>query len=325
LARFGLKAYGRCVVAPQGFGHRPDGKPLRSAGRPLPYERGQTPSLRERRKDYAEVDCGRLLAVVATLLLVTPAFGGASPPAKTNACSDLDGSLAAESPGTQAFHSLARQALRHGCVAYVATDAPATLRLEFVRGPLTGTTITIGLTGVVLTDIALTSSGTLYGIDFGAFYTVDPDTGHATFVGSTGNTDTNGLVVGPTGTIYASTLGQQLLTINPTRGASTLAGNIGFTSSGDLAFAQDGTLYMTASVAASGDSLVRVDPTTGAGTLVGPIGATSVFGLVSSYGTLFGAKDAGQLLTIDPSTGAGTVIASGGPSVLGAASLPATT
>lgn len=261
-----------------------------------------------------------LLATMAALLVASPVFAGASPPAKVNGCSSLDSSLAAETPGTQAFHSLAWQSLQHGCVAYVALPGSASLGLEFVRGPNTGTTITIGSTGVVLTDVALTSSGTVYGVDFGNLYTVDTDTGQATLVGPVGGFSVNGLVVGPTGTLYASTNFGQLLTIDPTTGAGTLVGNIGFGSSGDLVFAQDGTLYMTS----PGDSLVRVNPATGAGTLVGSIGFGSVYGLVNSYGTLYGMTSAGQLLTIDPTTGAGTVVTTGSPGVYGAASLPNT-
>jgi hypothetical protein len=76
---------------------------------------------------------------------------------------------------------------------------------------------------------------------------------------------------------------------------------------------------------APGDRLVRVDPTTGAGTLVGPIGSFAVYGLVSSYGTLYAMTDGGQLLTVDASTGAGTLVTGGEPEVWGAASLPSTT
>ena len=262
--------------------------------------------------------------MVATLCLAASAAASGSPATRTNACTGLDGALTAKSPGTRAFHSLARQALGHGCAAYVSTASPATLGLEFLRGPETGTTVVIGPTGVQLTDLALTPSGTLYGIDFDSFYRVDPDTAQSTLIGPVGAT-VNGLVVGPRGTIYASTreVGQ-LLTINPLTGAGTLVGNSGFLSAGDLAFAQDGTLYMTArlSTDALPSLLATLDPATGAGTLVGPIGQDNVFGLVSSYGTLFGMTSDGDLLTIDPSTGAGTVVATGGPSIFGATSLP---
>jgi hypothetical protein len=264
--------------------------------------------------------------LVASVCVATSALAGATPSGKTNACLGVDGGLAAKSPATQAFHSLARQALKHGCVAYVATASPATLGLEFVRGPETGTTIIIGSTGVQLTDIALTSSGTLYGIDFDNFYRVDPDTGQSTLIGAVGAV-VNGLVVGPTGTIYAAAREvDQLRTIDPTTGASTLVGNTGFLSAGDLAFAPDGTLYMTArrSTVALPSLLVGLDPATGAGTLVGSIGQQNVFGLVSSYGTFFGMTSGGQLLTIDLSTGAGTVVSTDGPSVFGASSLPDT-
>ncbi len=109
-----------------------------------------------------------LLATVAALVMVAPVL--ASPPGKTNLCSVLDGALATASPGTQAFHNLAGQALTHGCVAYVANARTTSLELELIRGPNAGTAITIGSTGVILTDLALTSSGTLYGIDFGDDY-----------------------------------------------------------------------------------------------------------------------------------------------------------
>jgi hypothetical protein len=252
----------------------------------------------------------------------------ASPPAKTHGCSSLDGSLAAEKPGTEAFHRVAWQALRHGCAAYVST-ADGTLGLEFIRGPLAGTSIVIGPEGVVMTDIALSSSGTLYGDSYGAFYTLNVDTGQATLVGPLGLAWlANALVVGPTGTVYGSgrsgpTPGV-LVTIDPTTGAGTEVGSSTFASSGDIAFAHDGTLYMT-SPGGTGDALVSVDPTTGAVTSIGPTGFSSVYGLLSSYGTLFGLTAAGQLLTIDPATGAGTAIAGGGPAVFGAASLPSTT
>jgi sugar lactone lactonase YvrE len=261
-----------------------------------------------------------LAAVVAALLLASPVLAGANPPGKTNACSSMDGSLAAETPGTQAFHDLAWQALQHGCVAYVTNKGWQTLGLEFVRGPLVGTTLTIGSEGATLTDLALTSSGALYGIDFSTLYRLNVDTGQATAVGPVGFFGVNGLVVGPDGTIYASG-DTELLTIDPATGAGTPVGNTGFFSSGDLAFAQDGKLYMTA----PGDRLVRVDPTTGAGTLVGPIGSFAVYGLVSSYGTLYAMADGGQLLTVDASTGAGTLVTGGEPEVWGAASLPSTT
>lgn len=259
------------------------------------------------------------------LAAVSPALAGPPPSSMaTNGCSSLDGSLAAQPPGTKAFSTLTGETLSHGCTAYVATGpnpSPSVLDLEFIRGPLTGGVITIGSTGVDLTDIALTASGTLYGVSFTDFYTIDPSTGVATDVGSIGSPGVNALVVGPTGTIYAADyVTGNLLTINPGSGAGTVVGETGFSSSGDLAFGSNGNLYMTAD--APSDVLVTVNPTTGTGTPVGSIGDSFVYGLVSSYGQLFGTDTSGNLLTINASTGAGSIVSSGGPFSYGMASPP---
>jgi len=264
-----------------------------------------------------------------TLVVATPASAGPSPATKANKtkqCSKLDLKLAAKAPGSRAFRKVAKKALSDGCVAYVSTSSSTSeLELEFVRGPNTGQAISIGavatgIGGVSLTDLAMTSSGTLYGIDDTSdLYSINPNTGLATLVASLGSF-VNGLIVGPTGTMYASG-GSDLFRIDPITGTETLVGSTGFSSSGDLAFAQDGALYMTAQDTPD-DSLVTLDPATFAGTFVGNIGQPNVYGLVSSYGTLFGATDGGDLLTINQSTGVGTVSATGGPSVNGMASPP---
>lgn len=257
--------------------------------------------------------------------VATPATGSGP----TERCTTLDPDLETRLPGTPALEKAASEALTDGCVAYVATSSsPSMLDLEFIRGPLAGTAISIGPVtsttgGVTLTDLALTAAGTLYGVDFGSeLYTIDPNTARATRVGSV-NSVVNGLVIGPTGTIYASG-GSQLFTIDPTSGAGRNVGATGYSSSGDLAFAYGGTLYMTASAGGSGDSLASVNPITGRATIVGAIGQGGVWGLVSSYGTLFAQTSGGLLLTVDPSTGAGTVIATQGPSANGMAALPPT-
>lgn len=253
----------------------------------------------------------------AALVVGGSASSVAAPNAATKACGGLSNALQQQVVGTNDFQSVARQALRHGCVAYLANVSPETLALQVLRGPDTGTVITIGSTGLVLTDIAVDSSGALYGVSFSALYSIDPATGAATFVGNIGNAFVNGLVFGPDGVLYASTTTGLLLTINAMTGAGTTVGVIGYGSAGDLAFAADGTLYMTA-----GDGLVAVDTTTGAGTPVGPIDFADVYGLVSSFGTLYGMTFGGELITIDPMTGAGTIVTEGGPLVYGAATLP---
>ncbi len=238
---------------------------------------------------------------------------GSSP---TLLCTQLDPQLAMARPGMATFQRLSNEALTDGCVAYIdSTSTPSELELAFIRGAMTGTVIDIGpvettSNGVTLTDVALAPSGILYGVDFGSdLYTINPENGQSTLVGPL-NAVVNGLVVSATGTIYGSG-SNDLVTVNPTTGASTLIGSTGYNSSGDLAFTPDGALYMTAS-GSSSDSLVTLNPTTGAGTLVGNINQGSVYGIVSSYGTLFGATSGGNLLVINSATGAATVVAADG-------------
>ncbi len=50
----------------------------------------------------------------------------------------------------------------------------------------TGTTTVLGNTGVVLTDIAFSPTGDLFGISFNDLYKVNPTTGATTLVGSLG-------------------------------------------------------------------------------------------------------------------------------------------
>ena len=249
-------------------------------------------------------------------------------------CTGSDGAIPAGTPGTSTFYTNSQPAIADGCAVYVDTVVPdvgTDLRLEFIRGVNTGTAIPIGVnllpTGgpVVLSDIAMTSGGLLYGIDLGGFfYDVDPVTGHVTPVNSVSNmtAEPNALVVGPTGTVFANQTfgGGYLDSVDPATGVATLIGTPSAASSGDLAFLTGGTLYM--SINDGADALATVNPTNGVTTTVGSIGFTSVYGLVGSFGQLFGFTTAGQLLLINPLTGAGTQIASGGPDVFGAASPP---
>ena len=260
-----------------------------------------------------------LLSAIASASPVSATVRPASTTSPTLACTQLDPRLEAGKPGTAAFAELARQSLADGCVAYIDTStSPPSLELAFLRGSLTGTVIPIGplrtaSASVNLTDVALTSSGTLYGVDFGSdLYRIDTANARATLIGPLGD-QVNGLVVGPEGTLYASG-GYELYTVNVTSGSGTYVGTTGFASSGDLAFTPDGTLLMSAEPSLGGpnDSLVKLNLMTAYGTLIGSIGQGSVYGLAESYGTLFAATASGDLLTVDPATGASTVLAAGG-------------
>jgi hypothetical protein len=183
----------------------------------------------------------------------------------------------------------------------------------------TGTVTLIGNSGVVLTDIAFSPTGVLYGVDFNNLYTINTSTGHASVVGSLGAAfDANALVFGSDGTLYTATTNgsgtNALYTINPATGHGTLVGPLGFSSGGDLAFI-NGTLFLSTSA----NQLVTVNPSTGAGTLVGNIGVANVFGLATpDNSTLYGV--AGQdVYLLDTSTGAGTLVLNYGGHGLGIA------
>jgi len=259
-------------------------------------------------------------AVALVLALMTVSAFATSQPTVGAACTSLDGSLASSVTGSAQFNSLVDESLTNGCIAYVNDET--TLYWEFIRGPLIGQTKTIGPTGVTLFDIAVASSGELYGVDStGSFYTINLDTGTATYVGPAGRF-LNGLVVAPSGVVYGSGY-EELVTIDPASGVGTaIGGSIGFSSSGDLAFTSESELYMTA---AGSDNLITINTMTGAGKLVGAIGRPDVYGLSASFGALFGVDAGGELLAIDPKTGAGTPVATGGPHALGMATPPSVT
>src|SRR5689334_22703553 len=97
--------------------------------------------------------------------------------------------------------------------------------------PLTGIETPIGAfgNGLILSDIAWNPiSGGLYGINLAGqsqFYSVDPYTGTATLIGSTGVSNLNALTFSSNGVLYAAGGGttlDSLYTINTSTGAATL-------------------------------------------------------------------------------------------------------
>ncbi len=92
----------------------------------------------------------------------------------------------------------------------------------------------LGSTNFQLTDIALSPSNVLYGIGFGALYTVSQQTGAAMFSKSINGSSLNGADVSPDGTLWVSG-GSELATLD-TSGTLTFVASFpsGATSSGDL-------------------------------------------------------------------------------------------
>jgi hypothetical protein len=261
-------------------------------------------------------------AAVLFLAFAAPASASttaasSSSAASTNQCKVLAADLTREAPGTTSFSGTATAALDEGCAAYVATSStPSVLDIEFLRG-VPGTAVTVGTVkttsgvGGDLTDLAMTSTGVLYGIDYTSdLWTINTGTGTASNEHPLGAV-VNGLVVGAYGQLFASGNGI-LLIINPANGQLDSSFSTSYTSSGDLAINSKGTLYMTATGAGS-DQLVtfNLKKETEEAAKYG-IGWPEVYGLVSSYGTLYGATVAGNVLTIKPKTGKGLAVHVGG-------------
>jgi hypothetical protein len=179
-----------------------------------------------------------------------------------------------------------------------------------------------GATGVSASDTLPASN----------LYTINPDTGAATSVGSIGRAITGlavdhadgGKLYGVTAGVYLSGAGllpgtalgaaeRQLVSINPATGASTVIGSLGANEVEDIAFTALGQLYGWNE---SGDDLYRIDKATGALTKVGESNLAVTFGDGLAFdrnGWLWGALDgdAGHMFRIDPATGKTTIDAAG--------------
>ncbi|MDW5265826.1 MULTISPECIES: hypothetical protein [Acidobacteriaceae] len=175
----------------------------------------------------------------------------------------------------------------------------------------TGAVTLLGNSGVGLTDIAFSPTGSLYGVDFSNLYSINTTTGHASEIGSLGDVS-NALVFSSSGTLYSA--GNNLDTVDPATGHATIIGSLTETSAGDLAFV-GGQLYL----ATSSNQLAILNAATGAETIVGNTGVANLFGLASPDGkTLYGVAGTDVYL-IDTSTGAATFLTNYGGHGLGQA------
>jgi bacillolysin len=146
----------------------------------------------------------------------------------------------------------------------------------------TESSATIGHSGAILTDIARTSSGAMYGIDLNNLYSINTSTGAATLIGSlgAGGGGMNALVASGSGLLAASNSSTSIYSINTSTGAATpLSGSLGFSSMGDLAFHR-GSLYAAVMNGTFSD-LVRV-------TISGSSFTATNLGHVTSENDLYG-------------------------------------
>jgi len=189
-----------------------------------------------------------------------------------------------------------------GCQAHALAHDSSTL--YDVRIP-SGQVNTIGPTGSQLTDVALSPSNVLYGIGFGALYTVSQSTGQASLLKSINSGGINGADIAPSGTLYVAG-GSALSTLDIPTGALSFVASFpgGTSSSGDLAFI--GNRLLATATGSGGDDLVEFDLVAKTSKILGSVGFTCVWGLAAYGQTLYGLTCEGRILSIDTTTGAGS-------------------
>ncbi len=175
-------------------------------------------------------------------------------------------------------------------------DARATLAMLDLAS---GQSQVVGILPSVMTDIALSPGGELYGIDFTSLWQIDPETAKATRIGDTGYT-LNALTFAPDGSLYAA--GACLVSLDISTAAATLIGNLTpFASAGDLVFDSDGRLLLST----TDNKLLRLDPNNAGHSLIGGLGHNNVYGLAMVDGTLYGVSNTERVsFPINPATAA---------------------
>ncbi len=168
----------------------------------------------------------------------------------------------------------------------------------------------VGQTVNGLDALAFSAEQVLYGAgpavpDFN-LYTIDPNTGDASYIGEIGY-HVSGLTF-VDGTLYGAGW-DGFIQIDPTTGAGTFIAPISMDAGGtcaDISFAPDGTLYCYNE---PGDGWGTIDPGTGAQTWIGYTDLRCCGnGMdVASGGTVYHGNEDG-LNTINPLTGAGTAL-----------------
>ena len=171
-------------------------------------------------------------------------------------------------------------------------------------------------------DIALDSSGNLFGTRFGnpsELYRINRTTGTSTKVGPTSPNDPNGgffinglgfdknnqlygtgRAVSPVSAPNNISNLNSFYKIDTTTGFATLvSNNSSFSSAGDIAFDPVTNKFFATSVTPANSTLFSIDPSTGTATQLGNIGFANVYGLAIENGTLYGYTSGGTQLTLN--------------------------
>jgi hypothetical protein len=201
-------------------------------------------------------------------------------------------------------------------VAFDGTSSGLFGRLDLTTGVFTQTATLDGITPTGLGELG----SALYTGEYQGtgFYKLNPVTGAATLISTTGLNGKEYVALGSTLTgIYWLDASGNLYSIDPTTGASILIGATGVVPSSDPTTGLEAFNLSTGSTAlyyAELNQLYSVNTSTGAATSIGPTGATGigVDAMVTTDGALYAAEVTntsleGTIYTLDPGTGAGTL------------------
>ena len=197
----------------------------------------------------------------------------------------------------------------------------------FTIDPDSGTSTFIGSTGVsYMTDLAMASDGSLFGITFDSLYSVDPATGAATQIGSLGVSGMVGLDFASDGQLYAVQQGGGgFFRIDRTTGVATLLFPTPYSYVGDVTHSSGNVFYATANFG-DGSHLIEIDASNGTSIDRGLIAAGEVIpGLdFDASGRLIAFAFSGKVYSIPnfTSSGSGVLLSTSTVPIAGATLLP---
>ena len=218
-------------------------------------------------------------------------------------------------------------------------DAPPVAENMFVHSPTTlyriddqsFDLVLLGPFGLgeeeLITDLAVTPDGKIYGISQTALYSIDEATGAATFLADVPGEDNVGMTFLDDGTLLATDENGGVRRIDPVSGETSEVGHFGelYATAGDLVGVFGGNMYAISDKGPEGNEqdnnlLLTVDPETGKGFPVGQIGYGRVFGCAVANGKIYAFTSPfrddpddppfGEVIEIDPVTGAGELVRS---------------
>ena len=199
------------------------------------------------------------------------------------------------------------------------TAGPVSGAITIISNDADAPALTITVSGIGV-PVGRAKAGVLYASsgnsDGGRFFTIDPATGAATLVGSTGFGAVAGLAINSFGEVFGSTASapSTLIKINAETGEALEVGSLGVDYIESLAFDADNVLYGTDATDNSG--LYRINPITAQATEIGATGVDLISGLsFSPDGVLFASNGQGQgngpgdqIYTINTTTAASTLV-----------------